>query len=262
MGKAALPGVKHPIAGLKIKKSDRPYISPLQEKNPWSFSLNVYPNFTFRRFEVDPEKRSFLHRDFIDAMQVSESGGVSLNIGLKISKRIGPITYINSGVEYISYKTEAYFNFTNFRDAQISPETGEILAYNMKPEPEQINFTDKNIYHYINLPLSISHQPWASDDIRLNIEAGGSLMYFLAARGATIDYQSLDIIDLSEREYRNTMGSFFMKVGATYHLNQKFNFGFEPTLMYFTNTIYTEKYPFRVIPYSVGMNLKLQVKLN
>lgn len=254
--------VQLPLEKIEIKKREGPYISPLQEENPWSYSLNVYPNFTFRKFEVDPEKRNLLHRDFIDAMQVSESGGMSLNIGFKVSRRIGPITYINSGVEYISYKTEAFFKFTNFRDALISPETGEIDSYEMKAVPEQINFTDNNIYHYLNIPFSISHQPWASEDIRLNMEAGGSLMYFLTARGKTIDYQTLDIIDLSERDFRNSMGSFFVKVGATYHLNEKFNFGFEPTLMYFTNTIYTEDYPFRVIPYSVGMNLKLQMKLN
>ncbi|MDZ7848444.1 MAG: hypothetical protein U5L96_17765 [Owenweeksia sp.] len=53
-----------------------------------------------------------------------------------------------------------------------------------------------------------------------------------------------------------------MKVGATYHLSPNFNLGFEPTFVYFTNTIYTEEYPFEVIPYSIGVNLKLQMRLN
>ncbi|MDZ7848445.1 MAG: hypothetical protein U5L96_17770 [Owenweeksia sp.] len=53
----------------------------------------------------------------------------------------------------------------------------------MKDEPERIQFNDANVYHYLNFPLSISHQPWASDHIRLNIEAGASFMYFLTARG-------------------------------------------------------------------------------
>ena len=53
-----------------------------------------------------------------------------------------------------------------------------------------------------------------------------------------------------------------MKIGANYYVNERINIGFEPTLMYFTNTIYEDDYPFYVIPYSVGLNFNLQVKLN
>lgn len=261
-GKSKDLGVRPPVAPVKLDLSSEPYISPMQERNPWSVAVSVYPNFTFRQFKVDQEKVSYIHRDFVDATQSSERGGFSLNIGLRVSRRVGPITYLNSGVEYINYKTEAEFNFTNFRDASINEETGEITHYKLKAEPENISFVDANLYHYLNVPLSISHQPWATDHIRLNIEAGGSFMYFLAARGKSINYRTLEVIDISERDYRNYIGSFSMKIGATYHVSRKFNFGFEPTLMYFTNTIYTESYPFRVIPYSVGVNLKLQMKLN
>ena len=253
--------VRQPLMPIKFGKR-APYVSPMQAQNPWSYSLSVYPNFTFRKFKVDKEKLNLLHRDFIDATQEAEKGGFSLNVGLVVSRRIGPITYLNGGVEYINYKANAEYNFSNFREANISPVTNRIEYYTLLDEPEQIVFSGKNVYHYLNFPLSISHQPWASDHIRLNIEAGGSFLYFLGARGQSIDYQSLEIIDISEREYNRTMASLHMKVGVCYYVSDKLNFGLEPTLMYFTNTIYSEDYPFQVIPYSVGVNLKLQVKLN
>lgn len=254
--------VRPPLMPVKIEMPTGPYVSPLQEDNPWSVSLNVYPNFTFRKFKVDNAKLTYIHRDFIDATKAAERGGFSLNMGLRVSRRVGPITYINSGIEYINYKTHAEFDFTNFRDAQIDESTGRIQHYTIKESPEHISFNDANVYHYLNIPVSISHQPWATDHIRLNMEAGASFMYFLTARGRTINYQTLEVIDISERDYRNKIGSFSLKVGATYHLSPKFNFGLEPTLMYFTNTIYTEEYPFEVIPYSMGVNLKVQMKLN
>lgn len=260
-GEASELHVRPPVMPVEFKRPG-PYVSPMQENNPWSYALLVYPNFTFRKFKVDKEKLSYIHRDFIDATQAAERGGFSLNIGLRISRRIGDITYINSGVEYINYKTQAEFDFTNYRAAQIDEATNRITHYSVKRNPEHISFVDNNVYHYLNVPVSISHQPWATDHIRLNIEAGASFMYFLGARGKSINYRSLEIIDISQREYRNSIGAFHMKVGATYHLSAKFNFGLEPTMMYFTNTIYTEEYPFQVIPYSVGVNLKLQVKLN
>lgn len=256
--------VRMPVPAFRINAPEkkRPFISPLQSKSLWEYSLKVYPNFTFRKFKVDEEKSNYIHRDFVDQVQASESGGFSLNIGLEISRRIGLATYLKGGLEYISYNHSANFDFTNYRTANIDPITGAITNYAFLDEPNRVVINDKNTYHYLNLPLSISYQPWATDHIRLNMEAGVSYMYFVAARGASIDYRTLEVIDLSEREFKNSLGSISLKVGATYYISPQFNLGFEPTFVYFTNTIYSDDYPFEVIPYSVGLNLKLQVKLN
>ncbi|MGB0175596.1 MAG: hypothetical protein ACPF9D_00430 [Owenweeksia sp.] len=253
--------LRSPIEAVNISTDHGPYVSPLQPANPWSYSLNVYPNFTFRKFRVDQDKLNLLHRDFVDAVQAAESGGFSLNVGFEVSKRIGEITYVNTGVEYISYKTDVVYNFTSFREAHIN-EAGEIIGYTLKDETEVISFSDNNAYHYLNFPISFSYQPWASDHVRLNVELGGSFLYFVTAKGQTLNYKTLEIIDLSEREYKNYIGSLCFKVGANYYVSPRINVGFEPTIMYFTNTIYTNDYPFYVIPYSVGLNLNLQVKLN
>jgi hypothetical protein len=237
-----------------------PYISPLQEKRSWTYSLNIYPNFAFREFKIDRQKRSLLHSDFIDAMQASEASGVNLNIGFEVSKRIGPITYLNTGVEYINNSYNAEFDFLNFRHANFNSE-GEIVDYTLLKDPQRITFTDLNSFHFLNFPLSISYQPWATDHLRINLEFGFSMLYFLEANGSTIDYRTLEPIDLSERSYRKYMASSSLKVGVQYYLSPNMNIGLEPTLMYFTNSIYTEEYPFEVIPYSMGLNLNLQMKL-
>jgi len=237
------------------------YISPLQEKNPWTYSLNIYPNFAFRKFTVDPNKRARLHSDFIDAMVNSEASGLNLNLGFEVNKRIGLITYVNTGVEYIRNSYLAEFDFVNFRNANVDYSTGEITSYTMRKDPNRIVFSNQNSFHYLNFPVSISHQPWASENVRVNLEVGFSLLYFLDAQGSTIDYRSLEIIALSQREYRKFMGSSSIKIGLQYYVNQKLNVGLEPTFMYFTNSIYTEEYPFEVIPYSMGLNVNLQLKL-
>jgi hypothetical protein len=239
-----------------------PYVSPLQQKNTWSYSLNVYPNFTFRKFRVNPDKVQLLHSDFIDEMQNNENRGFSLNVGFEVSKRIGLLTYLNSGLEYITNTYQADFNFTKFRESNLDPLTGEILNYNLNRRPEQVVFSDDNQFHYLNLPLSISYQPWATKHLRLNLEGGASMLYFLNANGTTLDYSTLDVVDLAGRSYRKLMGSLSMKIGLQYWVNPQVNIGFEPTFMYFTNTIYTNGHPFDVIPYSLGLNFNLQVKLN
>ena len=245
---------------LKLTAPTGPYISPLQEKKPWTYSINLYPNFAFREFKIDPTKRRLLHSDFIDAMQQSESSGVNLNIGFEISRRIGPITYFNTGIEYLNNSYNAEYDFVNFRDANFD-SNGEIIDYTLLDDPQRIIFNDLNSFHFLNFPASISYQPWATDHLRINLEFGFSLLYFLEARGSTIDYQSLEQIDLSERTFRKYMASSSLKIGLQYYLSPNMNIGFEPTLMYFTNSIYTEEYPFEIIPYSMGLNVNLQMKL-
>ena len=260
---ASMPTLRLPAPVKKVEREDTgPYVSPLQEKSKWGYSLNVYPNYTYRKFQVDAEKDHLLHRDFGDAVQAAESGGFSLNLGFEVSRRIGAVTYINTGVEYISYKTDVLYDFLNFRDASIDELTGNITGYTLKDEAERINFSDKNTYHYFNFPLSFSYQPWASDHVRLNIEAGASFMYFAYASGQTLNYKTLEVMDLADRDFKKSIGSLSFKVGANYFVSEKINIGFEPTLMYFTNTIYTDDYPFYVIPYSVGLNFNVQFKLN
>lgn len=237
-----------------------PYISPLQEKRPWTYSINLYPNFAFREFKIDPTKRALLHSDFIDAMQHSESSGVNLNVGFEVSRRVGPITYFNFGLEYINNSYNAEYDFVNFRDANFDYR-GEIINYTLLDDPQRIVFSDLNSFHFLNFPASISYQPWATDHLRINLEFGFSMLYFLRAQGSTIDYRTLEQIDLSDRSYRKFIASSSLKIGLQYYLNPNMNIGFEPTLMYFTNSIYTEEYPFEVIPYSMGLNVNLQMKL-
>lgn len=258
-----LTALKSPINKIDFSKiNNGPFVSPLQAKSAWGYSFNIYPNYTFRKFELDESKANVLHADFAEAVQAAERGGLSLNLGFKVNRRIAPVTYINTGIEYISYKTEVLYNFSNFRDPIINKSNGFIDGYTIKEKAERVSFSDKNIYHYVNIPFSVSYEPWASDHVRLKIEAGASFLYFLAANGQTLDYKTLDVVDLSQQEFRNSMGSLSMKIGANYYVNERINIGFEPTLMYFTNTIYNDDYPFYVIPYSVGLNFNLQVKLN
>lgn len=242
-------------------KSDEPYISPLQEKKPWTYSLNIYPNFAFREFKIDPSKKALLHSDFIDAMQNSERSGINMNVGFEVSRRVGAITYINSGIEYINNSYQAEYDFLNFRNAIFNESTGEIAYYTLRKDPQRIAFSDINSFHFLNIPLSVSYQPWATDHLRINLEFGFSALYFLKAEGSSIDYKTLDLIDLDQRSYRKFMASSSLTIGVQYFVSRNINLGIEPTLMYFTNSIYTEEYPFEVIPYSMGVNFKLQMKL-
>lgn len=244
-----------------LHEADLAYVSPLQYMRPWSFEICIYPNFTFRKFTIRPGMENRMHQEFIDAIRHSEKTGFSLNLGLEVSRRIGRITYLHTGLNYITNSFRTDFDFTHFRDAQLRGDEREITGYTLKDRPVRVAFSNANQYHYLQVPLSISYQPWLNDQVRLNLETGFSYLHFMGAEGITLDYRTLEEIALESRSYQAHMASVNVRLGFQYYVNEQINIGLEPSLQYFTNTIYSDQYPFDMVPYSVGLAVNLKVKL-
>lgn len=238
------------------------YLSPFDKQEPWIFSFSLQPSFTFRKFTTDSERKSFIHQDFVNAVQRAESHGFSLNAGVIASGRVGAITFINVGAEWVSYHSRATFNFNKFRDEHINPVTGEITHYTIRDNAKEISFVDDNYYRYLNFPLSVSHRPWINENLRLNLQTGVSLMRFVGAEGKNLDFKTLEVIDVSQRNFQPWITSFDVKMGLRYYVSEQINFGIEPTFSFISGTIFSESYPFKVVPYSAGANLSLELKLN
>ncbi len=237
------------------------YVSPYQHKRRWSYEVSINPNFTFRKFTIEPGMENRMHQEFVDAVRYGEKTGFSLNLGLEVSRRIGRITYLHTGLNYITNNFRTDFDFTHFRDAQLDKPSGEIVRYTLKDRPVRVAFTNANQFHYLQVPLSISYEPWINDQVRFNMEAGFSYLRFLGAEGITLDHRTLEEVTLSSRSYRQHMASVNLRLGFQYFVNEQVNIGLEPSLQYFTNTIYSDQYPFDMVPYSVGLAVNLKVKL-
>lgn len=238
------------------------YLSPYDKQEPWIFSFSVQPSFTYRKFTTDQDRKSFIHQDFINAVERAESHGLSLNAGIIASGRVGAITFINFGAQWVSYNNKASFSFMKFRDEHINTLTGEITHYTIRDDAEKISFVDDNYYRYLNFPLSVSHRPWLNEHLRLNLQTGVSLMRFVSAEGKNLDFKTLDIIDISQRNFQPWITSFEVKMGLRYYVSEQMNFGIEPTFSFISGTIFSESYPFKVVPYAAGANLSLELKLN
>ena len=92
-------------------------------------------------------------------------------------------------------------------------------------------------------------------------EGGISYVRFLGADGTTIDYQTLVPVDVSRMSYNKNLASVDFKVGFSYFISNQVAFGLQPSLMYFTNSIYTEESALSVVPWSVGVNFNVTMRL-
>lgn len=244
---------------LDMSQEIEPVIPLFQEESRWSFSLSFYPSFSFRELKVNPQANARVHKDFLNYAHQSEESGMGINLGLDIRYFLGNDLFVVGGVSLIQNKVTGTYNFVVRQEANIDPVTREISGYTSTNRP--VNFGMFNTFRYLHIPAHLSYQPWASKRVRLNIEGGMSMLMFMQATGKGLHYQTLTEIDVSEHYYQNFVPSLDVKIGVNYYLSPKLSIGAEPTLMYFLNSMYATDFPLYALPYNVGVNLNLRLKL-
>lgn len=230
----------------------------------WSVLANFYPNYTFREFAISPDYKNLVHNRYEDIIRDSERGGFAFNVGLDVRYNLGKGIFLGSGLGYIEMKVNGRYNYKIYEEinmAKAEPglvgKTESVTAYHAIPVDQGIVQT----YRYLQVPLHISYQTWATSKLMLMVEGGMSYIRFLGADGTTIDYQTLVPVDVSRMNYTKNLASADFKVGFSYFISNQLAFGLQPSLMYFTNSIYTEESALSVVPWSVGVNFNVTMRL-
>ena len=247
-------------AGYAFAEEDDYFGEDVRETGNWSVTVNVYPNYTFREFKLNPNAEYLVNNRYEDIINESEIGGFAFNAGMDVRYHLGNNLFLGTGLGFIQTKINGSYNFQVDREP-VFDDNGNIYMYALFLEPVDVNQGIIQTYRFLQLPLHVSYQPWASEKLRLIVEGGFSYIHFLNADGKTIDHQSLFVKDLSTMRFNRNMASMDFKVGVTYYPTPSVAFGVEPTLMYFNSSIYEEESPLYVVPWSVGVNLNLRIRL-
>ncbi len=233
----------------------------LFEDDKISVSIGVYPSYTFRDLQVRGTGQNKVHKDYMETINSSEKGGMAFNVGAEIKYKIGKELFLGSGLYYTQTKITGAYDFEITEDPIIDPNTQEIIGYKPAPEGTYVNTGIVNSYSYLQIPLVISYQPWVTKKLRMVVEGGTSYLRFIKAEGTTLDYQNLRAIDLSYLDYNKNLFSINFKIGLNYYLNPQIALGLEPTFMYFSRGIYANDYPIYMVPWSIGVNFNMKIRL-
>ena len=233
----------------------------LFEDEKFSVTIGVYPNYTFRDLKIRGSDENKVHKEYMGIINSSEKGGMAFNVGAELKYKIGQDLFLGSGINYIQTKITGTFDFEITEDPIIDPSTQNIIGYSPAPEGTFVNTGILNSYSYLQIPLVLSYQPWINKKLRMVVEGGTSYLRFLNAEGTTIDYQNLRPIDLHYLDYNKNLFTVNFKIGVNYYLNPQFALGVEPTFMYFSNSIYADDYPIYMVPWSIGVNFNLKIRL-
>ena len=232
----------------------------VRETSNWSVTMNVYPNYTFREFKLNSNAEYLVNERYEDIINDSEKGGFAFNAGVDVRYHLGNNLFLGTGLGFIQTKINGNYDF-KVENEPVFDDNGNIYMYAIFLEPVNVNQGIIQTYRFLQMPLHVSYQPWASEKLRLIVEGGFSYIHFLSADGQTIDYESLFLRELNTMRFNRNMASMDFKVGLTYYPTPNVAFGVEPTLMYFNSSIYEEDSPLYVVPWSVGVNLNLRIRL-
>ncbi|MCT4622649.1 MAG: hypothetical protein N4A46_03420 [Schleiferiaceae bacterium] len=258
------PLLDYPEGSLRVQmRNSEELILPegLFEDDKLSVTLSMYPNYTFRDLSVLGANYNKVHKDYLTIVDQSEKGGVAINIGADVKYKVGKDVFVGSGLYYIQTKITGAYNFEITEDPVVDPETGNIIGYEPAPEGTYVNQGILNTFNYLQVPLVISYQPWLNRRLRMVVEGGTSYLRFLNAQGTTIDYQTLRPVDLKNLEYNKNLMTLNFKIGVNYYLTKQLALGVEPTFLYFNNSIFGSDHPIYMVPWSIGVNFSLKVRL-
>ena len=233
-----------------------------RQPSRWSFSLNLYPNFSTREIQVDPDQSNKVHRDYKNTMEQSEKGGWAVNFGLDIKYRLYKRLYLGTGLTLIRNKISGSFKYSSLYRPIIDSESGTIRDYYLSQDGAlTVTQGISNQYSYLSVPLTLSFRPRATERVTLNIEGGGSMLFFLGAEGTNINYQTLELMNIDELAYSKLMGAALFRVGFNYAVTRRLSMGIEPTFMYYLGNLYKEEVPIQAKPHSMGVNFNMNFKL-
>ena len=86
----------------------------VREISPWSVTLNVYPNYTFRDFSIKSGYEDMVNDRYEAIINESEKGGFAFNVGLDVRYHIGNNVFLGSGLGYIQMKVNGNYDFLIF----------------------------------------------------------------------------------------------------------------------------------------------------
>jgi hypothetical protein len=241
-----------------------PVLPIYSAQTPWEVTLNFYPNYTFREFKINPNYGDMINPRYEEIIRNSERGGFGFNVGLAVRYHLGSDVFLASGLGYIENKVNGAYNFKILEPIYAESHNQARVGKTLDETQYTSTLVDQGIvqtFRYLQVPLHISYQPWATERLRLLVEGGMSYIRFISASGATIDHQTLGVRDVADLDYVKNMGSFDFKVGFAYYVSNQIAVGLEPSFLYFTQSIFKDDHPTYVIPWSVGVNFNVRMRL-
>jgi len=168
---------------------------------------------------------------------------------------------VTSGLFYDKYSTGGKYDFYNNKIPVIDSVSGIIKGYIIVNDSVGVHYTINNNYHFLELPLILNYYIPLGEKWKLNLKAGGSMLYYMSSSGKTITADELVLKDVNSYSYNTLNWGLILGLGCNYRISDKISIGLEPTYKQFLGSVMKNVEITGMKPWSVGVNVNVQIQL-
>jgi hypothetical protein len=261
----------------EIKKPDVVVTNPLKSdsaaapqnnetkksSNPTKIACKIVfsPDYTIGKSTTNSADAPKIHENYNLINNESEKAAISFSLGVNLEFFVMKNLSITSGLFYDKYSTGGKYDFYNNEIPVIDSLNKTILGYITVKDSVGVHYSINNNYSFLELPLILNYYIPFGEKWKLNLKAGGSMLYYLSSSGKTISANLLVLKDVNTYSYNTINWGLILGLGCYYRISDKINIGLEPTYKQFFGSVMKNDQLTNMKPWSVGVNLNVQIKL-
>jgi len=258
---------KPDVVASNLLKPDSVIIPQInQEKKPSNLTkiackIVFSPDYTFNKSTTNSANAPRIHENYNLISGESEKGAISFSLGVNLEFFVMKNLSVTSGLFYDKYSTGGKYDFYNNKIPVIDSITGIIKGYITVNDTVGVHYSINNSYSYLELPLILNYYIALGEKWKLNLKAGGSMIYYMSSSGKTITADELVLKDVNTYSYNTINWGLILGLGCYYRLSDRINIGLEPTFKQFLGSLMKNDEITDMKPWSVGVNANVQIKL-
>jgi hypothetical protein len=261
----------------EVKKPDVPAKTPLKDdsiialkntqqkksSNSTKIACKIVfsPGYSFNKSTSSSANAPKIHENYNLIAGESENGVISFSLGVNLEFFVWKNLSVTSGLFYDKYSTGGKYDFYNNKIPVIDSVSGIIKGYITVNDTVGVHYSINNSYHFLELPLILNYYIPLGEKWKLNLKAGGSMLYYMSSSGKTITADELVLKDVNSYSYNTLNWGLILGLGCNYRINDKISIGLEPTYKQFLGSVLKNDEITGMKPWSVGVNAGVQIKL-
>jgi hypothetical protein len=247
-------------ADWKPKPDSTVSTSPPPSSPKYAFGLYYSPRYSFSRFLANTEDPIFV--DQIQTRGRPLNDRLGYEIGLTVSRRITDRWSLQGSLMYVQIRETVRFRSQSLHPDSIYINPSPSDTMNLTPVFNAATQRYQSVYNYAGLNLGVTYAWLKGSRGEVYFSAGMGLRVLV--RGSTERYtndqwKETIYFPAPDNPLEQLNSQFSLGIGYARKLSPFVRLTVEPTISYFLGSTFREREPLGIKPYTVGINVGLQL---
>jgi hypothetical protein len=198
----------------------------------WVLGVGVVQNRAGMAYSVNPENRSYVHKNYLKRMQEGEFMAGNVQAGISLGYKLNKKWTLLSGINYAMLSNRQDFNFSDEVPVTMMPGNKPdkfgnypIIGYFTPSVPNFTQYKGFSKISFIEVPLGLSYEHKLNRKWSLIPSATLNACRIAGETGYTLDYQLLSAVPRKSEWFRKTVFTAAASVGIYKEISPRMQWG-------------------------------------